>query len=214
MFKINIITQLLTFFMFAIVLNLLTLKVLLVVSVFLLFLLIIMKNYQFYRLFKRLKWVYLVMFAIFSFNTPGEHVKAWPFLFSPTYEGIIAGFEQLLRITTMLAVLSMLLISNDRQKFISGLYFLFSPLKCLGLDIERFAARLWLTLHYVEAQQSSPKIVPMVKNLNSSLSAIFKDAIHDEVTISLEKPIFSLFDYLFITLISVLFFAVLFKVIV
>ena len=135
-------------------------------------------------------------------------------MFSPTYEGIIAGFEQLLRITTMLAVLSMLLVSNDRQNFISGLYFLFSPLKCLGLDIERFAARLWLTLHYVEVQQNSPKIAPMVKNLNKSLSGIFKEAIHDEVTITLDKPVFSLIDYLFITLISVLFLAVLFKVVV
>jgi len=214
MFKINIITQLLTFFMFAIVLNLLTLKVLLLVSVFLFVLLLIMKNYQFYRLFKRLKWVYLVMFTIFSFNTPGEHITAWPFLFSPTYEGIIAGFEQLLRITTMLAVLSMLLMSNDRQNFISGIYFLFSPLKYLGLDIERFAARLWLTMHYVEVQQNAPKILPMIKNLNISLSGIFKESIHDEVTITLEKPEFSLFDYLFITLVSVLFLAVLFKVVV
>jgi energy-coupling factor transport system permease protein len=199
--------------MFAIVLNLLTLKVLLIVCVFLLVLLLIMKNYQFYRLFKRLKWVYLVMFAIFSFNTPGEHVNAWPILFSPTYEGISAGFEQLLRITTMVAVLSMLLMGNNRQNFISGLYFLFSPLKCLGLDVERFAARLWLTLHYVESQQSAPKITPLVRNLGKNLSAIFKDAIHDEVTISLEKPAFSLFDYLVITLISVLFCAVLFKVV-
>ena len=54
----------------------------------------------------------------------------------------------------------------------------------------------------------------LVKNLNIRLSGIFKEANHDEVTITLEKPVFSLIDYLFIMLISMLFLAVLFKVVV
>lgn len=194
MLKINIITQLSAFFIFAIALNVFKLKILLLIAILLFVALMLVKNNQFYRLIKRLKWFYLVIFLIFAFNTPGEHVVGWKFSITPTYEGVWAGLTQLLRISVMLAALSLILAINTKQQLISGFYFLFLPLQYVGLDIQRFAARLWLTLHYVEKQQDAPKI----NNLSQKLSAIFAEKSHESVTITLEKPVFIWLDFVLI----------------
>jgi energy-coupling factor transporter transmembrane protein EcfT len=158
MVKPNIITQLLGFFVLAIMLNQLAIKVLLGLLFLLIALLIWTKTWQFLRTIKRFKWFFIVMMLIFAFNTPGEHVSNWPFsIMSPTYEGLQAGAMQTMRIVCMLAALSLILSNNSKQQLISGFYFILSPLKYLGLAVERFAARLWLTLHYVELQNIEAK---------------------------------------------------------
>ncbi len=211
--KINIMTQLMAFFIFSIALNILNLKVLLLAAGLLYCMLILVKNHQFYRLTKRLKWFYLVMFVIFALNTPGEHIAGWPFSISPTYEGLRAGLMQLLRITVMLAALSILLAVNTRQQLISGFYFLLTPLKYIGLDVERFAARLWLTLHYVELQQQAPKNQLIFSNLSQNLANIFTETQHDDIEITLEKPTFSWLDNSLIALMALALMQILFKIV-
>ena len=203
MLKINIITQLLIFFMLAILANQTYLPVLIYLAVMLGLALNGMKNNQFFRSIKRLKWFFLVLIIIFAFNTPGEHLLTTSTSISPTYEGFIAGFTQALRIMVMLAALSLILACNTKQQLISGFYFLFSPLKCLGLDVERFAARLWLTLHYVETQQTNNQqgILEGLKNMSPTLK---NDATHDDVDISFVLPEFTLLDYASITLLAAL----------
>ena len=210
--KINIITQLATFFVFAIALNMLNLKASSLIFVALLLALSFVKNHQFYRFTRRLRWFYLVMFVIFALNTPGEHLAGWPFSISPTYEGLRAGLAQLLSISMMLAALSVLLSTNSRQQLISGFYFLLSPLKCLDLDVERFAGRLWLTLHYVETQQIAPKNLHILSNLRESLANIFSQTQHDNVEIILEKLRFAWLDVVLITLMLALVMFLLLKV--
>lgn len=207
MLAINVITQLLSFFILAIIVNQLNLKAL--VSLLLIFLATILlnKTQQFLRTIKKFKWLFLVMIAIFSFNTPGEHLANWPFAISPTYEGILAGLTQVIRITLMLAALSLILVASTRQQLISGFYFIFSPLKYLGLEVERFAARLWLTLHYVELQSD--------KNINQNLIGRLKDMANlksnqenDDVEVTFRVPQFNLLDYVAIGLLILLMFKV------
>jgi energy-coupling factor transporter transmembrane protein EcfT len=155
MLKINIITQLLMFSVLAIIINVLNLKALVPILMVLVSILMFNRAYSFMRTLKRFRWLFLVMMIIFSFNTSGEHIQAWPFSISPTYEGVIAGLKQILRIAVMLAAISWLMAANTRQQLISGFYFMFAPLKLLGLEVERFAARLWLTIHYVELQREA-----------------------------------------------------------
>lgn len=157
-------------------------------------LLIYLKNNHFYRLMKRLKWFYLVMFLIFVFNTPGQHVANWPFAFMATYEGLEMGLMQVLRIALVLAVLSIILKQNTKQQFISGLYFLMKPLSCLGLDVQRFSARLWLTLHYVELKQASGNEVSVIKGLAGRLEQAFVEGDEDDVVIEFVRPMFTWLD--------------------
>ena len=203
MLKINVITQLLVFFMLAILVNQTHLPVLIYIAAMLALALNSMKNNQFFRSIKRLKWFFLVLIIIFAFNTPGEYVLTSSAFISPTYEGLIAGGTQALRIMAMLAALSLVLACNTRQQLISGFYFLFSPLNYLGLDVARFAARLWLTLYYVESQQEKDKQQFFSYLKNMSFAAL-NETTHEDVDISFVLPEFMLLDYVSITLLAAL----------
>ncbi|CAG0991324.1 hypothetical protein MTYP_02299 [Methylophilaceae bacterium] len=109
---------------------------------------------EFVRLLRRIRWILAFLLIIYAFNTPGEYLYDWPVSFVPTYEGIRLGFEQAIRVCLLIAGLSVLLATTSREHIIAGLYVLSSPFRLIGLDPERFAVRLWLTLHYVE---QSPK---------------------------------------------------------
>ena len=211
MFKINMITQLLVFFMLAIVINFLTLKILIVLFIILLIILLINNISGFLRTTLRFKWFFLVMLTIFVFNTPGEHVAAWPLSISPTYEGIAAGLTQMLRIMIMLASLSLLLACNTRQQLISSFYFIFSPFKYLGLEVERFAARLWLTLHYVELQGEAldkQNFISQLKNMTD----IKADHPNESISITFAVPSFNFADYAVIALAIAATLSLMFKV--
>jgi energy-coupling factor transport system permease protein len=203
MLKINIITQLLGFFVLAIIVNQLNLKALL--AFFLVFVAIIMlnKTQQFFRAVRKFKWFFLVMIGIFAFNTPGEHLVNWPFTISPTYEGIIAGLTQTLRIIIMLAALSLILTINTRQQLISGFYFIFSPLKYLGLEVERFAARLWLTLHYVEMQRETVASQDFFSRLKN-MTTLKHNQTYDDISINFTVPKFRHTDYVVIVLLWII----------
>ncbi len=204
MLKLNIITQLFMFFVLAIIINILHLKALVPMLAMLVSILMFNRIYSFMSTLKRFRWLFLVMMIIFSFNTPGEHIQAWPFFISPTYEGAIAGFKQILRIAVMLTAISWMMAANTRQQLISGFYFMFLPLKLLGLEVERFSARLWLTLHYVELQREAN----IEEDFMSRLKRITTfepnrgvdnfDAIEFGV-IEFKMPQFQLIDYFVIT---------------
>ena len=73
--------------------------------------------------------------------------------------------------------------------------------------MERFAGRLWLTLHYVEAQQAAPKM----SSLGTSLANIFSETQHDDVEIILEKPCWAWLDGALIMLMLALVMLLIFK---
>jgi hypothetical protein len=158
MLKPNIITQFCMFFTLAILINFLNLKALLLLLSLVILLLLMIRSYQFIPTLRRFRWFFSVMLLIFAFNTPGEHVATWPLTISPTYEGIALGGRQLIRIVVMLLAISLLMATNTKQELISGFYFLFLPLQYFGIKVERFAARLWLTLHYVELNTQGGKV--------------------------------------------------------
>lgn len=198
--KVSTMTQFIMLMAFSIMLNFWHLNILLLFMVVFLILFTYQKNLHFFRLIKRLKWFFLVMFLIFLFNTPGEHMTSWVYSLNPTYEGLREGMKQMLRIALMLAALSLMLLHNTMQQLIAGFYYLLKPLNALGIDIERFAARLCLTMDYVEQQQLGSK---HAASLAQSLPARLNDAFaHDDtklIDVTLEKPILNWFDYMVIS---------------
>lgn len=199
MIKINIMTQLLGFFALAIIVNHLNISALLFLFAVLFAAIQFSHQSQFLRAIKRFKWFFLVMMAIFAFNTPGEHIVAWPFTISPSYEGLIAGLMQTLRVCVMLAAISLIIAANTRQQLISGFYFIFLPFKYFGLEVERFAARLWLTLHYVELQRNNNTSQDFIGRLKE-MTNLQSKPIDEGVSIQFKMPQFGLIDYVVITL--------------
>ncbi len=112
---------------------------------------------ELFLLLRRVRYILLFMLIVYAFNTPGEYFADWPFAIAPTYEGIIAGIEQAVRLSLVLAGLALLLANTVREQFIAGLYIVARPFRLVGMNPERFAVRLWLTLHYVEHLKISGK---------------------------------------------------------
>lgn len=123
---------------------------------------------EFLKLLRRVRYILLFLLIVYAFNTPGEYLPVWYFAMTPTYEGIALGIEQALRLSLVLAGLAILLVTTTRDQLIAGLYYLALPMRFLGLDPERFAVRLWLTLYYVEhGTKTQPKnALHQLLNLN------------------------------------------------
>lgn len=131
-------------------------------------LLVYFKAGDFLNLLRRMRWLLLFLLLVYAFNTPGEYVAQWPFDFAPTYEGIAEGFMQMTRIGIMLAGVALLLATTTRDKLIAGFFLVLYPMKWIGLDPERLAVRLWLTLHYVDHAPAIRSIAAFLDSLDKA----------------------------------------------
>jgi energy-coupling factor transport system permease protein len=104
----------------------------------------------FFRIVRRMRWLFISLIIIYALSTPGEYIPELLAYASPTYEGFVLGLMQITKLLIALASLSLLFASSSKQDLIAGLYMLLTPLKFVGLNVERFSARLMLTLDYVE----------------------------------------------------------------
>ncbi len=115
------------------------------------------RTWAFFRAIRRMRWLFFSMLLIYAFGTPGELVPEFPASFAPTYEGVLLGAYQIEKLAIALAALSLLLTSSPREDMLLGLYMLVIPFKFLGFNVKRFAARLMLTLDYVEELAAKDK---------------------------------------------------------
>lgn len=106
---------------------------------------------RFSQLLRRMRWILISVFVIYAYSTPGDPLWMQLGAFSPVKEGAADGLLQLLRLTTVLAGLSILLTLLSPAQLVAGLYTVAHPLRGFGLSRERFAVRLALTLRYAES---------------------------------------------------------------
>ena len=199
-FLINTITQLSGFLVFAVLMNRFSLTHVVTIFIMLMLALVVIKATHFLRILKRMKWFFLVMLLIFAFNTPGQHIQGWNYLLSPTYEGLASGLLQVFRMLVLLAALSFIMAINTKPQLIAGFYFMLLPLQRFGLEVERFAARLWLTLEYVESAQQLNKVVDQKLYKPQNFFEQLKQFGHTSIiqqtnsSITFEMPIFKMLD--------------------
>ena len=158
------------------------------------------KNKSFLHAVRRMRWLFVSLMIIYAFGTPGELIPLFPVNFSPSYEGLLLGWLQIEKLMIALATLSLLLASSSRQQLLLGMYLLLKPLEFIGLNVERFAARLMLTLDYVEELA-----------INDSYSFNQLDEIHASVaslpaqgSVSFKNLPFNLIDKLLLLLLVLL----------
>jgi energy-coupling factor transport system permease protein len=173
-------------------------NMLIVCSAISLFVLVYFRVKHFFGMMKRMRWLFLSVFFIYAFTMPGEYLRGWPIDLSPTYEGLREGFIQLLRISLMLAGVSMLMATTTREKLMVGIYVLTLPFKVLNLSPERFTARLYLTLQYMEQTKDQKHIQYSGLGWQQRLSMLLNDAefTSSSEVIRLENTGFSLLDYI------------------
>lgn len=167
------------------------------------------KHQNFLLVLVRVRWLLLSIILVYAFATPGELLPLFPLYAAPSYEGLMLGLTQLCRILIALAALHLLLSGSSKQALIAGLYMWLLPLKCLGLNVKLFAARLMLTLHYVEALAEQDK-----QRLSfTTLHQAFEDKLELPIsTVHLQRVRFSLLDKSLLFLISVMLTVLIYKV--
>jgi len=112
---------------------------------------------SFLRVVKRMKWLFLSIFVIYAFGTPGEYIQFIPTGIAPTKEGGVLGMLQIAKLLIALASLGILFSTNSKEQLMSGLHLLLSPLNSLGINTNKFTARLLLTFDYVEELAAKEK---------------------------------------------------------
>lgn len=184
----------------AILLQRLSLLPVLVLAVAMALLLITVRARIYLTMMRRMRWLLLVMLLVYALTTPGEYFSSWPLWLAPTHEGLRAGLIQALRLSVMLAGLALLLRLSTREQLVVGFLMLLRPLSHLGLDTERFAARLWLTLHYVEQPQLEKTPAAMFQRLKTFH---LDDNTEPPMTIHLHAPAFGWHDWCILFLLLV-----------
>jgi energy-coupling factor transport system permease protein len=148
------------------------------------------------KMLLRMRWLFLSICLVYSFTTPGEYVKWMPLSMGVTYEGLQAGFLQIIRLSTMLAAIALLMSTASRSDLIAGFYLLLRPLRLLKLRPERFAARLSLTLQYLEDAELKKQNALTEKSwtqlLNMDLSG---QGVYQSQVIELQLPGFVYLDF-------------------
>ncbi|MDP2832587.1 MAG: CbiQ family ECF transporter T component [Pseudomonadota bacterium] len=102
------------------------------------------------QLLWRTRWLLLVLFLGYAYSLPGEPAWSWLGAFSPTQEGLARGGQQALRLLVLLLWLDLLVLRLPTASLMAGVYTLLRPFTRLGLNVERAALRLGLTLRAIE----------------------------------------------------------------
>lgn len=150
---------------------------------------LLLSRITFFAMLKRVKWLLLMMLLIYAYSTPGEYLLYWLFETRPTYEGVLLGVMQAVRLVTMLAGLSCVIASTSRSALVGGLYQLAKLLSWVKLEPQQFALRVGLTLHYVEAHQhgqSQRPIRDVFSRLTDDISEVDMTNHITEVVIDVE----------------------------
>ncbi len=143
-----------------------------------------------WSLVRRTRVLLSVMLLLYAFTTEGAPLfPGWEHAF-PSHEGLMAGVLQAWHLLLMIAALAVVLAYLPRQKLLTGIYVLLLPLKPLGMPVERFAVRLWLTLHYTET-------APASEGLNARWQSALNLPLQTETSIAWDIPNFTIQDAVF-----------------
>ncbi len=141
------------------------------------------------KMLKRLRWLFLSIFVVYLFFTPGELL--WQgVLWGPTSEGLVQGFSRIAVLILIVAAVNVLLASTEQEAFLSATGWYLRPLMYFGVAHERLAVRITLTLEAVskvrDIYQHEPHGGEMLNSEGPRLMAIvetaqrlFTQVIHD-----------------------------------
>lgn len=188
-------TKILLWLGFAITVQVLGVAPLALLSVALASLLLAGHDFRALLMIRRARWLLLSLLLVYSFATPGDSLLPALGTFSPSLQGVQGGTMQAWRLILLLLALGLLLSSCPKNSLLSGLYTLMRPFRAAGIDADRIAVRLWLTLQYAE-QQPRRNAQEWWSELHSTLDPA-PDAARE---ISLEMPIFTWRDGLALVL--------------
>jgi len=173
----------------------------LIVCTFIFFIAILLEQAKFLQRCIKLQWLLISILIVYAITTPGEYLIIYDEVLVVTKEGISMAFIQIAKIIMAIACLHILFYHTSINQLIGGLCQLLYPIQMIGFNIERFAVRLFLTLHYVDNF-----------TLTSQRKAGFIDVYHQIISpssdiqlnvIAFEKEPFAKIDLIFMSVIII-----------
>lgn len=107
----------------------------------------IVAHEQVRRILFRSRWLMISLIGLFVWLTPGTPI---PWTGGATFEGARFAADQLARLLLSIAAVAVLLRTLDSSRLIAGLRDLAAPLAVLGINRDRLAVRLALTLDRID----------------------------------------------------------------
>lgn len=103
------------------------------------------------KLLRRSRFLFLALFVLFAFFSPGTALFADFPSISPTLEGLELALIHLARLASVIALVAVLLCRLPPSRLVSGMVTLLRPMRGVGLSPERLAVRLSLVLELAQA---------------------------------------------------------------
>lgn len=130
-----------------------------------------------WTMLKRMRWLFLSIFIVYLWFTPGHEILPVFQTISPTYEGLKLGLFRVYSLFLIVIGVNLLVRSIPRQDLICAILWLLKPFRIIGLPYERLAIRIALTFDFVgEAQtmfRSTPITIPEVMLDDDSVKHIY-----------------------------------------
>lgn len=105
---------------------------------------------QVWALLRRARWLLLLMVFTYAWSLPGDALFPGLLQYSPTREGMVQGLGQAWRLALLLLLLDALVLRIPIADLLTGIHSIMRPFALFGIDRERVAVRLALTLEAME----------------------------------------------------------------
>ena len=101
---------------------------------------------------RRMRWFFASILLIYFWLTPGQPVVDG--VNFPTWDGVTDGCYRVAVLVVLVLSVQLLILTTERNQFVSAIYWLALPLIFLGISRERLAVRIALVMALVVEAQS------------------------------------------------------------
>lgn len=105
---------------------------------------------QVWTLLRRARWLLLLMVIMYGYSLPGDALYPVLANYAPTREGMLQGLVQAWRLTLLILLLDVLVLRMPIADQLTGIHSILRPLAWIGIDRDRVALRLALTMEAME----------------------------------------------------------------
>ena len=106
-----------------------------------------------YRLVRRIRWLLFSILVLYGWWTPGEPLWDVPGLPAPSLDGLWQGAERVGVLLAIVAAVHWVMSVTERNALLGAVIAFTAPLRWLGVDHQRLAVRIQLTLEAVPRVQ-------------------------------------------------------------
>lgn len=103
-----------------------------------------------YNMIRRLRWLLLSILVLALWFTPGEALFDAYTQWSPTWEGLEFGVLRVAILVEIVMAVNILLITTKIEELIAALQWLLTPMAWLGVNGDKLALRIAMTLNAVK----------------------------------------------------------------